>query len=194
MYFSTLMRPFTNCAVHSLSVAPSEGGITAAADILEKCTVAAGCFWGVEHAFRKAFGAKGLIDTRVGYCGGSSENPDYKLVCTGSTGHAEALRITYDSRKITYRELIEFFYRMHDPTTLNSQGPDRGTQYCSVIFTHNDDQEKIAKEVTEKVSKQWWKNAPLSTVITPAGQWWDAEEYHQLYLHKNPSGYECPSQ
>lgn len=106
---------------------------------------------------------------------------------------AEALQMTYDPSIVSYRSLLEFFYRMHDATTLNRQGPDVGTQYRSVIFTHGDEQEKIAKEVTEKVGKEWFKQ-PVSTVVVPAGQWWDAEEYHQLYLNKNPEGYECPAQ
>lgn len=106
---------------------------------------------------------------------------------------AEAVQVTFDPSIVTYRSLLEFFYRMHDPTTLNRQGPDVGTQYRSAIFTHGDEQEQIAKDVSEKVSKEWYKQ-PLSTDIVRAGQWWDAEEYHQLYLNKNPTGYECPAQ
>lgn len=106
---------------------------------------------------------------------------------------AEALKVTFDPSLVSYRSLLEFFYRMHDPTTKNRQGPDIGTQYRSAIFTHGDEQHKIAEEITDKVAKEWYKQA-LSTEIIPAGQWWDAEDYHQLYLHKNPSGYECPAQ
>lgn len=94
---------------------------------------------------------------------------------------------------MTYRKLLEFFYRMHDPTTANRQGPDVGTQYRSAIFTHDDEQSQIAKDVTEKIAKQWYKK-PITTQIIPAEKWWDAEEYHQLYLDRNPGGYECPSQ
>lgn len=101
--------------------------------------------------------------------------------------------MTFDPSVVTYRQLLEFFYRMHDATAFNRQGPDVGTQYRSVIFTHGDEQQKIAKDVTDKVSKEWFKK-PVSTQIVPAGQWWDAEDYHQLYLNKNPSGYECPAQ
>lgn len=101
--------------------------------------------------------------------------------------------MTYDPSVVTYRQLLEFFYRMHDATTLNRQGPDVGTQYRSVIFTHGDEQQKIAESITDKVSKEWFKQ-PVSTQIVPAGQWWDAEDYHQLYLDKNPAGYECPAQ
>lgn len=101
--------------------------------------------------------------------------------------------MTFDPSIVSFRELITFFYRMHDATTANRQGPDIGTQYRSAIFTHGDEQNKIAKEITDKVSKQWYKQS-VSTEIVPAGQWWDAEDYHQLYLHNNPAGYECPAQ
>jgi peptide-methionine (S)-S-oxide reductase len=106
---------------------------------------------------------------------------------------AEALQVTFDPSIVSYRSLLEFFFRMHDPTTKNMQGPDIGTQYRSAIFTHGEEQQKIAEDVAEKVSKEWY-HKPLSTEIVPAGQWWDAEEYHQLYLNKNPAGYECPAQ
>ncbi|KAF1816590.1 peptide methionine sulfoxide reductase msrB/msrA [Eremomyces bilateralis CBS 781.70] len=158
-----------------------------------KATIAAGCFWGVEHMYRKAFDGKGLIDARVGYIGGDTQNPSYRAVCTGRTGHAEALQVIYDPEKLKYRELIEFLYRMHDPTTKDRQGPDTGSQYRSGIFFHDEEQEKIAKEVTDKVQQEWWKKGKVVTEILPAGQWWDAETYHQLYLDKNPGGYECPS-
>jgi peptide-methionine (S)-S-oxide reductase len=107
---------------------------------------------------------------------------------------AEALQVVFDPEQLTYRQLIEFFYKMHDPTTKDRQGPDTGTQYRSGIFYHDEEQEKIAKDVTEKVQKEWWKNGKVVTEILPAGQWWNAEDYHQLYLDKNPGGYECPSQ
>lgn len=113
------------------------------------------------------------------------------LLCVSTD--AEALQITFDPSIVTYRQLLEFFYRMHDPTTANRQGPDVGSQYRSAIFTHGDEQLQIAKEVTEKVGKEWYKK-PITTDVVPAEKWWDAEEYHQLYLDKNPSGYECPSQ
>lgn len=184
----------------------------------EKATVAAGCFWGVEHLFRKEFGnGKGLLDARVGYCGGQTSSPSYRAVCSGTTGReylfiwrrsilfrryetnrwgitdAEALQVTFDPSVVTYRQLLEFFYRMHDPTTKDRQGPDMGTQYRSAIFTHSEDQTKIAHNITDKVGKEWYQK-PITTQIIEAGQWWDAEDYHQLYLVKNPSGYECPAQ
>lgn len=108
------------------------------------------------------------------------------------TTDAEATQIIYDPTKITYRELLEFFYKMHDPTTSDRQGPDVGSQYRSGIFFHDAEQEKVAKEVTAQVNEQWWKGKVVTEVL-PAGTWWDAEEYHQKYLDKNPWGYECPS-
>ena len=105
---------------------------------------------------------------------------------------AEALQVVYDPTKIEYRSLLEFFYKMHDPTTANRQGPDVGSQYRSAIFYHDAEQEKIAKEITKQVDEQWWKGA-VATEVLPAGQWWDAEAYHQKYLDGNPGGYECPS-
>lgn len=102
--------------------------------------------------------------------------------------------MVFNPDKVSYSTLLEFFYKMHDPTTHNRQGPDTGSQYRSGIFTHNEEQEKIAKEVTKKVGEQWWKDGKVVTEVLPAGEWWDAETYHQLYLDKNPGGYECPSQ
>ena len=142
--------------------------------------------------YRKNFDGKGLLDARVGYVGGDSQNPSYRAVCTGRTGHAEALQIFFEPDKLSYRTLIEFLYKMHDPTTANRQGPDVGTQYRSAIFYHNEEQEKEARNITKLVGEQWYKK-PISTEILPAGEWWDAEDYHQRYLDVNPGGYECPS-
>ncbi|KAK8035454.1 hypothetical protein PG993_010449 [Apiospora rasikravindrae] len=194
-FISRLFRPLTTSS--RLGVSGSEGGMASSStstipDGAEKATVAAGCFWGVEHMYRKHFAGKGLYDARVGYIGGDSSNPSYREVCGGRTGHAEAAQIIYDPKQLTYRDLLEFFYKMHDPTTANSQGPDVGTQYRSAIFTHGPEQDKVAKEVTAKASEQWWKGGVVTDIV-PAGQWWDAETYHQLYLDKNPGGYECPS-
>jgi len=189
-FIQRIMRPFSST---TLRLGP-EG--TAAQNIPEgahKATVAAGCFWGVEHLYRRHFTNKGLYDARVGYMGGDTKNPSYRSVCSGRTGHAEALQLIYDPSKLSYRELLEFFYKMHDPTTLNRQGPDVGTQYRSAIFYHDEEQKSVAQEVTEKVQKQWWKNGKIETQVLPAGEWWDAEDYHQRYLDVNPSGYECPS-
>ncbi|KAG0017516.1 Peptide-methionine (S)-S-oxide reductase [Entomortierella chlamydospora] len=159
----------------------------------EKATFAAGCFWGVEKAFQKHYKDE-YIKTRVGYIGGTDKNPTYHKVCTGITNHAEALQIDYTpNEKINYPALVEFFYRMHDPTTLNSQGPDRGTQYRSAIFYHSPEQEEIAKRVTAEVQEKHYAGKKIVTQIASAGTWYDAEEYHQKYLDKNPYGYECPS-
>ncbi|KAH9917355.1 peptide methionine sulfoxide reductase MsrA [Amylocystis lapponica] len=166
----------------------------------EIATFAAGCFWGVEHIFLQHYPIaqhKGILKTSVGYTGGKEDaaNPDYRLVCTGTTDHAEALRIEFDPEVVKYDELVEFFYRTHDPTTLNSQGKDSGTQYRSAIFYHSPVQLEIAKRVTEEVQKKHIDplGKKIVTQIVSAGPWWDAEDYHQEYLHKNPSGYQCPT-
>ncbi|CCU82771.1 peptide methionine sulfoxide reductase msrB/msrA [Blumeria hordei DH14] len=158
----------------------------------QKATFAAGCFWGVEKMFRESFASRGLVEARVGYTGGLSSNPLYRAVCSGQTGHSEALQVTFDPQKVSYRQLVEFFYQMHDPTTFHRQGADQGSQYRSAIFYHNQEQEQVARQVTQKVNEQWWKNK-VTTEIVPAGEWWDAEQYHQQYLNKNPGGYECPN-
>lgn len=164
----------------------------------EIATFAAGCFWGVEHIFLKEYPPsqnKGILKTSVGYTGGleKAQNPTYREVCTGATNHAEALRIEFDPSTIQYGELVEFFYRTHDPTTMNRQGGDAGTQYRSAIFTHSPEQRKIAEDVTRKVQEEHFKDQKIVTEIEEAGQWYDAEEYHQLYLFKEPNGYQCPT-
>ncbi|KAG6884580.1 Peptide-methionine (S)-S-oxide reductase [Termitomyces sp. T159_Od127] len=167
-------------------------------------TFASGCFWGTEHIFLKHYPPsekKGIIKTTVGYTGGKADatSPSYKLVCSGTTEHAESVKIEFDPRVVSYADLVdplqEFFYRTHDPTTLNRQGGDIGTQYRSAIFTHDAEQEAIAKRVTEDVQAKHYTpiGKKIVTQIVPAGQWWDAEDYHQLYLYKNPDGYQCPT-
>ena len=192
-----LSAPFR--ASFRMSAAESSAASAAAAALAssapvgaQKATVAAGCFWGVEHEYRKHFEGKGLYDARVGYIGGDATSPSYRAVCSGNTGHAEATQITFDPAQISYRQLLEFFYKMHDPTTKNQQGNDRGSQYRSGIFYHDAEQEKIAREVTAQANAQWWKGK-IVTEILPAKQWWDAEDYHQLYLVNNPDGYVCAS-
>lgn len=159
----------------------------------EQAVFANGCFWGTEHMFRKHFDGKGLIDAKVGYIGGQTSSPTYREVCSGTTNHAEAVKLTFDPSKVSYAELVEFNLRMHDPTHLNHQGPDQGTQYRSVIFTLAPGQEDIAKKVLAEVKEAHYPKDKIATTIEPAGQWWNAEDYHQEYLHNNPSGYECPS-
>ncbi|KAF7561360.1 hypothetical protein G7046_g2786 [Stylonectria norvegica] len=185
-FLARLAGPFHQSA--RMSIAAESPSSVSSTTNTQLCTVAAGCFWGIEHVYRKNFAGKGLIDAQVGYIGGSKTEPSYSAVCSGKTGHAEAAQITFDPEQVSYRQLIEFFYRMHDPTTPNAQGPDKGTQYRSGIYYHDEEQRKIAEDVTAKVAAQWWKDAPISTEIVPAGKWWTAEKYHQLYLDKNPAG------
>ncbi|KAF9980561.1 Peptide-methionine (S)-S-oxide reductase [Modicella reniformis] len=148
---------------------------------------------GVERAFQKQYKGE-PIKTSVGYTGGVGKHPTYKKVCTGTTEHAEALQIEYTPNdRINYPALVEFFYRMHDPTTLNYQGPDRGTQYRSAIFFHSPEQEEIVKKITRQIQEKYYKRRRIVTQITSADTWFDAEDYHQKYLDKNPDGYECPS-
>lgn len=190
-FITRIIRPFMSSAGLGISET-SPAAAMSLPDGAQKATVAAGCFWGVEHMYRKAFKGKGLYDARVGYIGGNAAHPSYRAVCGGDTGHAEALQVIYDPTQVTYRQLLEFFYKMHDPTTADRQGPDRGTQYRSGIFYHDEEQKTIAEQVTRQVNEKWW-NGKVVTQILPAGEWWDAETYHQMYLDKNPDGYECPS-
>ena len=148
---------------------------------MEKATFGAGCFWGVEAAFRQV---EGVVSTAVGYMGGSLKNPTYKDVCTDTTGHAEAVEVTYDPANVSYEELLKVFWQTHDPTTLNRQGPDVGTQYRSAIFFHGGEQEAAARASKEKLEKSGAYKRPIVTEIVPAGEFWQAEEYHQQYLEK----------
>ena len=155
---------------------------------MEKATLAGGCFWGMEELFRKM---PGVLDAEAGYTGGTTPNPAYEQVKTGETGHAEAIKITFDPSETSYEALLRFFFRMHDPTTLNSQGGDRGTQYRSAIFVHDENQRQTAKTVLDEENSSGFWPKPLVTEIRDAGPWWKAEEYHQGYLEKNPDGYSC---
>ena len=148
---------------------------------MEKATFGGGCFWGVEAEFRRI---PGVIDTAVGYSGGTMKNPRYEDVCTDETGHAEVVEVTFDPAKVSYEQLLEAFWSLHDPTTLNRQGPDVGTQYRSVIFYHAPEQEKIARASLEKQQASGKFRRPIVTRIQPAGPFYRAEEYHQRYLEK----------
>lgn len=154
----------------------------------ETATLAGGCFWGMEEIIRNI---PGVISTEVGYTGGSVDNPNYNIVKLGTTNHAESVQVEFDPSKLSYETLLGYFFRMHDPTTLNQQGNDKGTQYRSVIFFHSPEQEKIAHEVIKKVeaAKKWPR--PIVTQVIPATKFYRAEEYHQDYLKKNPGGYTC---
>lgn len=148
---------------------------------LEKATFGAGCFWGVELGFRKV---PGVTATAAGYLGGTLPNPTYEDVCTGRTGHAEVVEVTYDPSKVGYDDLLTVFWTSHDPTTLNRQGPDRGTQYRSAIFYHNADQKTAATASKERWNGSGRFSGPIVTEITPASPFYRAEEYHQRYLEK----------
>jgi peptide-methionine (S)-S-oxide reductase len=152
---------------------------------------AAGCFWGVEAAFRERLG-KGVTATEVGYIGGTASHPTYKQVCTGSTGHAEAVRVQFDPKQISYDELLSIFWSCHDPTQLNRQGPDVGTQYRSAIFYLDDDQRGAAEKSKQQRDASARSGRPIVTEITPATHFWPAEEYHQQYLEKNGMA-ACPT-
>lgn len=142
----------------------------------ETATFAAGCFWGVEEIFRKT---KGVTSTMVGYTGGKMKNPSYEDVCSDTTGHAEAVQIEFDPKKIPYEKLLDIFWQNHDPTQLNRQGPDIGTQYRSAVFYHNERQKKAAIKSREMLSGKY--NKPIATEIVPAAGFYKAEEYHQKY-------------
>ena len=146
-----------------------------------KATFAAGCFWCVEPSFSKI---KGVTSTMVGFTGGRLENPTYEDVCTGQTGHAEAIQVEYDPSAVSYDELLEAFWNSHDPTTLNRQGPDVGEQYRSVIFFHNAEQEAAARASKERLQNSGMYEKSVVTQIVPASQFYKAEEYHQKYYAK----------
>jgi peptide-methionine (S)-S-oxide reductase len=149
---------------------------------------AGGCFWGVEDLFRKL---PGVVATEVGYTGGRTQKPGYKDVKTGTTGHAEAVRISFDPARISYRRLLEFLFQIHDPTTKDRQGNDIGSQYRSAIFTLDDEQKREAEAVIAAVNASGKWPGKVVTTVEPAGEWWKAEEYHQDYLVKYPDGYTC---
>ena len=149
---------------------------------LEKATFGAGCFWGVEVAFRQV---PGVTDATAGYLGGTLPNPTYQAVCTGRTGHAEVVEVTYDPTKVGYDDLLNVFWTSHDPTTLNRQGPDRGTQYRSAIFYHDEAQKAAAIASKDRWNKAGRFSSPIVTEITPASAFYRAEEYHQRYLEKH---------
>lgn len=151
----------------------------------EKATFGAGCFWGVEEAFRKV---KGVVATQVGYMGGTTTYPTYEQVCTGQTGHAEVVEVTYDPEVISYDTLLDLFWRIHDPTQKNRQGPDIGTNYRSVIFYHLSDQKVLAEASRDRLQQSGRYRRPIVTEIVPASTLWRAEEYHQRYFEKRGGG------
>ena len=148
---------------------------------MEKATFAAGCFWGVEATFRQL---PGVTSTRAGYIGGHTENPTYKEVCTDRTGHAEAVEVEFDPAKIPYTDLLKVFWENHDPTQVNRQGPDWGSQYRTAIFFHSPEQQKEALASKDALEKAHRYAKPIATQIVPATTFWEAEDYHQQYLEK----------
>jgi peptide-methionine (S)-S-oxide reductase len=148
---------------------------------MEKATFGAGCFWGVEEAFRRL---PGVVTAAAGYAGGSRESPTYQDVCTGRTGHAEVVEVEYDPSVTTYEQLLELFWSAHDPTQVNRQGPDVGTQYRSAIFYHTPEQEAAARAAVQRLEESGRFRRAIATEIAPASTFWRAEEYHQQYLAK----------
>ncbi len=157
-------------------------------DRRETAVLAGGCFWGMEDLIRQL---DGVIDTEVGYAGGITANPSYRQVSGGGTGHAESIRVVFDPARLSYASLLEFFFRIHDPTTPDRQGNDVGSQYRSAIFVQDATQKQVAEQVRERVdSSRKWRR-PVVTQIVEGAQFWPAEGYHQDYLLKNPGGYTC---
>ncbi len=148
-------------------------------------TFGAGCFWGVELAFRQV---QGVTDTAVGYAGGRVDSPTYEQVCTGRTGHAEVVLVQFDSQQVSYEQLLEVFWNSHDPTQQNRQGPDVGTQYRSIIFFHDDAQQTAAENSKQSLESSGRFSRPIATEIASASTFWRAEEYHQQYLEKRGEG------
>jgi peptide-methionine (S)-S-oxide reductase len=154
----------------------------------EVATLAGGCFWCLEAVYDEL---KGVLDVTSGYAGGHVVNPSYQQVCGGDTGHAEVVRIAFDPSRVSYREILEVFFTIHDPTTLNRQGADVGTQYRSAIYYHSDEQKRVAEEVMAEITASGiWKN-PIVTELTPAPEFYPAEEYHQEYFARNPNQGYC---
>ncbi len=154
----------------------------------EVATLAGGCFWCLEAVYDDL---KGVLSVESGYMGGALQNPDYESVCSGRTGHAEVVQISFDPKLVSFRELLEVFFVIHDPTTLNRQGNDVGTQYRSAVFFHSDEQKRAAEEVIAVLNKEGVWGAPIVTELTPAVRFWIAEDYHQEYFARNPNQGYC---
>lgn len=150
---------------------------------VEKATLGGGCFWCLEPVYAEL---EGVVDVEPGYSGGHVENPTYEAVCTGTTGHAEVVQITFDPDVISYRDILEVFFSVHDPTTLNRQGADVGTQYRSVIFYHDDEQRQVAEDVIRELEEAGVWDDPIVTQVEPAQTFYPAEDYHRRYYYRNP--------
>ena len=168
--------------IKSLDYDAEESAVNANGET-EKATFGAGCFWQVEEAFREL---DGVIETAVGYEGGHVDNPTYEQVCSGTTGHVEVCEVTFDPARVSFEELVDKYFEIHDPTQLNRQGPDVGYQYRSVIFAHGEEQAEVARRVIERAQERF--SNPIVTEIEPAQPFWRAEEYHQCYLQKSREG------
>lgn len=187
-------RPHTSLTLHHHSMSIS--AVIKTTETSKLAVFAAGCFWGVEHIFRKNFNVPTqLVDVRVGYANGKADitNPNYKQVCTGQTDFAEAILVAYEPANVSYEQLVDFFFRIHDPTTVNSQGPDVGTQYRSGVYTTDEDQLRIANAVKNKFQQEWYPTKQIATTVEPLRAFFDGETYHQEYLFKNTDGYACPT-
>jgi peptide methionine sulfoxide reductase msrA/msrB len=177
------------CTIDGKAAAAQNGGAASCNATIEEAVLAGGCFWGMEDLIRDI---PGVIETEVGYAGGTTASPTYAQVSSGRTGHAESVRVVFDPTKLSYADLLEkWFFRMHDPTTTNRQGNDRGTQYRSAIFYTSPEQKRVAEEVTARVNASGKWKQPIVTEIVAAGPFTLAEGYHQDYLVNNPGGYTC---
>src|SRR5258706_9531883 len=186
--YRTYLKPFVKSGLLQPNVVSVSVDKTYATTKRETTILAGGCFWGMEEIIRKL---PGVIETTVGYSGGSVAKPTYQQVCTGRTGHAEAIQVVFDPAKLSYEQLLGYFFRMHDPTTLNQQHNDKGTQYRSAIFYTSDAQKQTAERVKMRWDKSGKFNRPIVTEIAAATKFYSAEDYHQKYLVKNPGGYTC---
>lgn len=165
-----------------------KGNTMESIDKMDIATFAGGCFWGVEYAFENV---PGVVKAESGFMGGKMDNPSYRQVCMGNTNHAEVVQVAFDPNQVTYRKLVEYFFKIHDPTTLNRQGPDVGTQYRSAIFYHNDQQKQIAEDVIADLKNKKVFKRPIVTQLSPAQTFWIAEDYHQNYFDKHPERAVC---
>ncbi len=190
IFWSLLAVMIASCTTgdRSAKVSTSEEKASSTMDPSEIAILAGGCFWGMEDILRKI---PGITRTEVGYTGGQFANPRYEDVKTGKTGHAEAIRVEFDRTKISYREVLSYFFRMHDPTTLNRQGNDIGSQYRSAIFFLSEEQKKTAEAARREVDLSGKWKRPVVTAIIAASAFHPAEDFHQDYLEKNPGGYTC---
>jgi peptide-methionine (S)-S-oxide reductase len=180
----TSIAAFVGCDHKEVNVASEANPVTPQElDRYPAATFAGGCFWGVEYNFRRI---PGVLDTKVGFMGGQTPNPTYKQVCYEDTGHAEVVHLWYDPDKISYEKLVKIFFILHDPTTLNRQGPDVGDQYRSAIFFHTPQQQETARQVIAELTESGAFRRPIVTEVTAAAEFWQAEDYHQQYIAKNP--------